>query len=119
MPSSVQKTLEDADFTTSEGLSNAIIAAEALKVAMNSNVDKALLQMSAIQEQRKKFDKYKEKFSRSLSRQLNNLFIHYGNHKGESGSNKEGLVLPQHSGVHRELQAYMELMHWLKVSKQF
>ncbi|KAJ8912081.1 hypothetical protein NQ315_000587 [Exocentrus adspersus] len=99
LPVEYQRTLEDADFTTHEGLIAAIKAANALKVAMNSNIDKALLQMTAVQEQRKKFEKYKEKFSRSLSRQLNNLFIHYGNHKGESDRNVEGLILPQHSGV--------------------
>nr|CAH7715495.1 unnamed protein product [Callosobruchus chinensis] len=109
-----QKTLEDADFNSSDGLNAAVRAAEALKVAMNTNIDKALLQMSAIQEQRKKFERYKEKFSRSLSRQLNNLFIHYGNHKGEAERSTDGLVLPQHSGVHKELYAYTELMHWMK-----
>lgn len=116
LPLEYQKTLEDSDFTTQEGLTAAIKAANALKIAMNSNIDKALLQMTAVQEQRKKFEKYKEKFSRSLSRQLNNLFIHYGNHKGESDRNVEGLILPQHSGVHKELYAYTELMHWMKAS---
>ncbi|KAJ8969647.1 hypothetical protein NQ314_001649 [Rhamnusium bicolor] len=115
LPIEYQRTLEDADFTTHEGLNAAMRAANALKIAMNSNIDKALLQMTAVQEQRKKFEKYKEKFSRSLSRQLNNLFIHYGNHKGESDRNVEGLILPQHSGVHKELYAYIELMHWMKV----
>lgn len=107
--------MDDADFTTPEGLAIAVKAANALKVAMNSDIDKALLQMAAVQEQRKKFEKYKEKFSRTLSRQLNNLFIHYGNHKGEADKNVEGLILPQHSGVHRELYPYTELMHWMKV----
>lgn len=83
---------------------------------MNSNIDKALLQMSAVQEQRRRFEKYKEKFSRSICRQLNNLFIHYGNHKGESDKTSEGLILPQHNGVHKELNSYIELMHWIKVS---
>ncbi|KAG5890878.1 hypothetical protein JTB14_002821 [Gonioctena quinquepunctata] len=115
LPNEYHKTLEDADFTTSEGLSKAIKAANALKTAMNANIDKSLLQMSAVQEQRKKFDKLKDKFSRSLCRQLNNLFIHYGNHKGESDRNTDGLILPQHSGVHRELAAYTELIHWIKV----
>lgn len=115
LPYEYQKILEDADFNTAEGLAAAIKAAEALKKCSNSNIDQALLQMYAVQEQRKKFEKYKEKFSRSLSRQLNNLFIHYGNHKGESDRNNDGLILPQHSGVHKELYIYTELMHWLKV----
>lgn len=115
LPFDYQKTLEDADFTNAEGLTAAIKAAEALKICLNANIDQALLQMYSVQEQRKKFEKYKEKFSRSLSRQLNNLFIHYGNHKGESDRNSDGLILPQHSGVHKELYIYTELMHWLKV----
>ncbi|KAF7270489.1 hypothetical protein GWI33_016555 [Rhynchophorus ferrugineus] len=115
LPSEYQKILDEADFQSPESLSAAVKAANALKIAMNSDIDKALLQMTAIQEQRKKFEKYKEKFSRSLSRQLNNLFIHYGNHKGESDKNVDGLILPQHNGVHRELYAYTELMHWVKV----
>ncbi|KAL1488467.1 hypothetical protein ABEB36_014938 [Hypothenemus hampei] len=110
-----QKILDDADFQSAQGLTLAVKAADALKVAMNSDIDKALLQMAAIQEQRKKFEKLKEKFSRTLSRQLNNLFIHYGNHKGEGDKSLEGLILPQHNGVHKELYLYTELMHWMKV----
>lgn len=115
LPIEYQQVLDDADFQSTESLAFAVKAANALKIAMNSDINKALLQMTAIQEQRKKFEKYKEKFSRSLSRQLNNLFIHYGNHKGESDRNVEGLILPQHNGVHRELYPYTELMHWVKV----
>jgi hypothetical protein len=116
LPRKYQETLENADFTTTQGLKAAVEAGNALKVAMNSDIDKALLQMTAVQEQRRRFEKYKEKFSRSISRQLNNLFIHYGNHKGESDKNIEGLILPQHSGVHKELNSYIELMHWIKVT---
>lgn len=115
LPVEYQKILEDADFKSSQGLESAIKAADALKQCSNANIDEALLQMYAVQEQKKKFEKYKEKFSRSLSRQLNNLFIHYGNHKGESDRNTDELILPQHSGVHKELYIYTELMHWLKV----
>lgn len=82
---------------------------------MNSQLDPALLRLAAVQEQRKRFENYKNKFSRIISRQLNNLFIHYGNHKGESEKNTDGLVLPQHTAVHKELAAYTELMHWIKV----
>ncbi|XP_063909269.1 exocyst complex component 1 isoform X2 [Zophobas morio] len=115
LPRKYQETLEDADFTTPQGLKAAVEAGNALKVAMNSDIDKALLQMTAVQEQRRRFEKYKEKFSRSICRQLNNLFIHYGNHKGESDKTVEGLILPQHSGVHKELNSYIDLMHWIKV----
>ncbi|XP_057667737.1 exocyst complex component 1 [Diorhabda carinulata] len=110
-----QKILEDADFTTAKGLAQAIDAANSLKRVINSDIDKSLLQMSAVSEQRKKFDKLKDKFSRNICRQLNNLFIHFGNHKGEGEKNLEGLTLPQHNGVHKELYPYTELIHWIKV----
>ncbi|KAK9882783.1 hypothetical protein WA026_023201 [Henosepilachna vigintioctopunctata] len=109
-----QKTLEDADFTNPAGMKDAIEAGNALKDAMNSNIDKALLQMSAVQEQKRRFEKYKEMFARSISRQLNNLFIHYGNYKGKL----EGISMPVHSNIHSDLSSYMELMHWLKVMDQ-
>lgn len=114
LPAEHHRTFEDADFTSTEGLLTAIKAANALKEAMNADINEAFLRMAAIQEQKKRFEKYKEKFSRSLSRQLNNLFIHYGNHKGESDRTVEGLILPQHSGVHKELYIYTELIHWMK-----
>ncbi|CAH1176958.1 unnamed protein product [Phaedon cochleariae] len=115
LPLEHQETLQAADFNTPERLAAAVKAANALRAAMNCDIDKALLQMTAVQEQRKKFDKLKEKFSRDLCRQLNNLFIHYGNHKGEADRNSEGLALPQHGAVHRVLEPYTELIHWIKV----
>lgn len=118
MPLEYQKILEDADFTTPEGLRLAIKAGNALKEATNADIDESLLKMSAVQEQRRKFDKYKEKFARGIGRQLNNLFIHYGNHKGEAERNADGLILPQHNGVHRELKPYTELMHWTKIMER-
>ncbi|XP_018331372.1 exocyst complex component 1 [Agrilus planipennis] len=115
LPRKFQDILDDADLTNTQGLKQAIEAGNALRDAMNCQLDPALLRMSAVQEQRKKFEKYKDKFSRAICRQLNNLFIHYGNHKGESDRNTEGLVLPQHSMVHKELIPYTELMHWIKI----
>ncbi|KAK5650695.1 hypothetical protein RI129_001724 [Pyrocoelia pectoralis] len=115
LPRKYQDILDDADLTTNQGLKLAIEAGNALRDAMNSQLDPALVRMAAIQEQRKRFEKYKDKFSRSICRQLNNLFIHYGNDKGESEKTIDGLVLPHHSSVHKELSTYAELMHWLKV----
>lgn len=109
-----QKILEDADFTTPAGLKAAAEAGNALKEAMNSDIDKALLQMSAVQEQRRRFEKYKELFARSISRQLNNLFIHYGNYKAKL----DGFSMPLHGNIHEDLSSYTELMHWLKVMDQ-
>ncbi|KAL3276809.1 hypothetical protein HHI36_012172 [Cryptolaemus montrouzieri] len=109
-----QKILEDADFTTPSGMKDAVEAGNALKEAMNSDIDKALLQLSAVQEQRRRFDKYKEMFARSISRQLNNLFIHYGNYKGKL----DGISMPLHGNIHSDLGSYTDLMHWLKVMDQ-
>ncbi|KAF2900398.1 hypothetical protein ILUMI_05792 [Ignelater luminosus] len=115
LPRKYQEVLDDADLTNANGLKFAIEAGNALRDAMNSQLDPALLRMAAVQEQRKRFEKFKDKFSRSICRQLNNLFIHYGNHKGESEKSSDGLVLPQHGTVHKELSMYAELMHWIKV----
>jgi len=68
--------LADADLTTPQGLANAIAAGKALLAAMNAEIHPALLRMAAVQEQRKRFDKWKAKFSQTISRHLNNLFIH-------------------------------------------
>lgn len=43
---------------------------------MNAQIHPALVRLKAIQEQRKRFEKWKAKFSQILSRHLNNLFIH-------------------------------------------
>ncbi|KAF5273489.1 hypothetical protein FQA39_LY07506 [Lamprigera yunnana] len=115
LPRKYQDILDDADLTSNQGLRLAIEAGSAIRDAMNSQLDPALLRMAAVQEQRKRFEKYTDKFSRSICRQLNNLFIHYGNDKGESDKSVDGLVLPQHGSVHKELSLYAELMHWIKV----
>lgn len=116
LPRKYQDVLEDADLTNPQGLKAAIEAGNALKEAMNVELEPALLHMSAVQEQKKHFEKYRDKFSRAINRQLNNLFIHYGNHRGETERSTDGLVLPLHSAVHKELSSYTELMHWSKVS---
>nr|XP_022906729.1 exocyst complex component 1 [Onthophagus taurus] len=111
-----QKILENADFTTPEGIKAAISASNALKNALNADIEPALLDMAAVQEQKKKFLKLKDQFSVSLTRQLNNLFIHYGNHgKGETIRTGDNFSLPQHGAIHKELQLYTDLMHWTKV----
>ncbi|KAF5308647.1 hypothetical protein FQR65_LT06108 [Abscondita terminalis] len=115
LPRKYQDILDDADLTTNQGLKSAIEAGNALRDAMNSQLDPALLRMAAVQEQKKRFEKFRDKFSRNICRQLNNLFIHYGNDKGETEKNTDGLVMPQHSSVHKELSTYAELMHWIKV----
>ncbi|KAK9498728.1 hypothetical protein O3M35_003298 [Rhynocoris fuscipes] len=110
-----QKALTDADLTTPQGLRAAIEAGQALQSVMNAEIQPALVQLAAVQEQKKRFDKWKTKFSQIISRHLNNLFIHLGNDTGElSGTLGGELSLPKHSSLHKELQNYTPLMHWMK-----
>ncbi|KAL1397782.1 hypothetical protein pipiens_009481 [Culex pipiens pipiens] len=114
LPHVHQLALSDTDLTP-KGLPAAIAAGKALQTAMNSDIDPALLRLTAVQDQRKRFEKWKAKFSQTVSRHLNNLFIHLGN-LGDSQSPHSGtdINLPKHNSVHRELSAYAELMHWMK-----
>lgn len=119
LPHAHQMALTDTDLTTPQGLATAIAAAKALQTAMNCDIDPALLRLSAVQDQRKRFDKWKGKFSQIISRHLNNMFIHLSNDLGESqlkeaSSGSSELTLSKHGTVHKELSAYNELMHWLK-----
>lgn len=109
-----QLALTDTDLTSLRGLQAAKDAGRALQNAMSCDIDPALLRLTAVQDQRKRFDKWKAKFSSTISRHLNNLFIHLGNDLGETtSSHRDDLKLPKHHH-HRELGAYQELMHWMK-----
>lgn len=108
-----QVALTETDLT-GKGLEGAILAGKALQNAMNSDIDPALLRLTAVQDQRKRFEKWKAKFSQTISRHLNNLFIHLGNDIGDTHSHgHHELTLPKHNH-HRELLVYQELMHWMK-----
>lgn len=120
-----QVALNDTDLTTPQGLAAAIAAGKALQTAMNCDIDTALLRLTAVQDQRKRFEKWKAKFSQTISRHLNNMFIHSANDLGESQlvSTANGasavtsiadLVLTKHTNVHKDLSTYSELMHWIK-----
>lgn len=110
-----QKALTEPDLTSQVGLDKAVAAAKALQNCMNSDLDSNLLRLTAVQDQRKRFEKWKMKFSQTVSRHLNNLFIHLGNDLGNSESHQEQIILPKHTSVHKELATFTELMHWLKV----
>lgn len=119
LPHLHQMALAETDLTTPHGLAAAIAAGKALQTSMNCDIDASLLRLTAIQDQRKRFDKWKAKFSQTISRHLNNMFIHLANDLGESqlnasSSGSSELVLLKHSAVHKELSAYNELMHWIK-----
>lgn len=111
-----QMALTDTDLTTPQGLAAASAAGKALQTAMNSDIDTGLLRLTAVQDQRKRFEKWKAKFSQTISRHLNNMFIHLGNDLGETQLNTStsDLSLSKHSNVHKELSAFVELMHWTK-----
>lgn len=78
LPHVHQIALTDTDLTSSVGLAAAVAAGKALQNAMNNDIDSALLRLTAVQDQRKRFDKWKAKFSQTISRHLNNMFIHLG-----------------------------------------
>lgn len=120
-----QVALNDTDLTTPQGLAAAIAAGKALQTAMNCDIDTALLRLTAVQDQRKRFEKWKAKFSQTISRHLNNMFIHSANDLGESqlvgtangaaiSASIADLVLTKHTNVHKDLSTYSELMHWIK-----
>lgn len=120
-----QVALNDTDLTTPQGMAAAIAAGKALQTAMNCDIDAALLRLTAVQDQRKRFEKWKAKFSQTISRHLNNMFIHSANDLSESQlvGNANGsttvatisdLVLTKHTNVHKDLSTYSELMHWIK-----
>ncbi|KAK7871620.1 hypothetical protein R5R35_001807 [Gryllus longicercus] len=115
LPHKHQMALIDADLTSAQGLQSAIAAGKALMAAMNAEIHPALVRLAAVQEQRKRFEKWKTKFSQTISRHLNNLFIHLGNDAGETLSfHARDLTLPKHNSIHTELKAYTPLMHWCK-----
>ncbi|KAH8286313.1 hypothetical protein KR054_006579 [Drosophila jambulina] len=114
LPHSQQQALDEPDLKTTNGRKAAIAAAQCLQQAMNSDIDPALLRLEAVQDQRKRFEKWKQKFSATVSRFMNNLFIHLGNEIGDMPVTSTELTLPNHSNVHRELTPYTELMHWTK-----
>ncbi|KAG5674109.1 hypothetical protein PVAND_004094 [Polypedilum vanderplanki] len=111
-----QIALTETDLTTIKGLQAAKDSGRALQNAMlNADIDPTLLRLAAVQDQRKRFDKWKAKFINTISRHLNNLFIHLGNDLGEQHSSSGNeLKLTKHNH-HRELNGYQELMHLMKV----
>uniref|UniRef100_A0A1Y9HB66 Exocyst complex component Sec3 PIP2-binding N-terminal domain-containing protein n=1 Tax=Anopheles farauti TaxID=69004 RepID=A0A1Y9HB66_9DIPT len=114
LPHVHQLALTDTDLTP-KGLPAAIAAGKALQMAMNSDIDPALLRLTAVQDQRKRFEKWKAKFSQTISRHLNNLFIHLGNLGDAQNTTTQELSLPKHQNVHKELTSFIELMHWMKI----
>lgn len=101
-----QVALTETDLTTPQGLNAALAAGKALQAAMNCDIDAGLVRLAAVQDQRKRFEKWKAKFSQTTSRHLNNMFIHLANDLSESQlqmatSNNSELSLTKHANVHK------------------
>jgi len=111
-----QIILGEADLSNKEMLPAIIEASQALSSALLAPIPYSLTKMAAVQEQRKRCDKWKDKFSKNLCRHMNNSFIHVGNETGENNlvhaSTK--LTLPIRHTIHKELLPYSNLLHWLK-----
>ena len=76
------------------------------------------MKLKAVQDQRKRCDKWKHKFSKVIKQDLMNMIIHVGNDTDnlESGLGNQSadLKLSRRQNIHRELVSYAELVHWLK-----
>ena len=115
LPRSCANDLCEADLNKAGSLAQAIHAAEALQAVISAPIPPHLIQLQAVQDEKKRFDKLKGRFSQVVSRHLNNLFIHLGNDPGETLSqHAEQLTLPRHENLHAELQPYTPLMHWTR-----
>ena len=112
--------LAEPDFSQPQKLKESVIAAKALERALDvSDVsDERLLKLAAVQDQLKLCEKRKDKFSKSITRYLNNLFVHVGNDTDNladmSSPSASQLKLTKRRHIHRELAKYAELVHWLK-----
>ena len=106
----------DPDFKDPHKLNAAIRAAKALEKALNvEGFDPKLRQLAAVQDQLKLCGKRRDKFSKSITMHLKNLFVHVGNDTDNLVNNDASqLKLTKRRRSHRELERYAELVHWLK-----
>ncbi|XP_042208281.1 exocyst complex component 1-like [Homarus americanus] len=115
LPRNYVKDLYEPDLNKAGMLPQAIQAAAALQLVINAPISSQLSQLQAVQDEKKRFDKLRGRFSQIVSRHLNNLFIHLGNDPGETLSlHAEQLTLPRHGSIHTELLPYTPLMHWIR-----
>ncbi|CAL8084689.1 unnamed protein product [Orchesella dallaii] len=108
----------NADFNSVEGIAKATKDAYALKEALNieENIHPALLKMRSVADQKRRLEKFKQKFSQNLMSHLAKLFIHHGNISSiDSSSTVQALRLPIINLMYNELTPYTKLMGWLKV----
>ena len=113
------QVLSEPDFSHPGKLKDAIKAAKVLERSLDlSGVDERLLKLAAVQDQIKVCQKRRDKFSKSITRYLSNLFVHVGNDTDNladmSAPSVSQLKLTKRRHIHRELAKYAELVHWLK-----
>ncbi|XP_037820540.1 exocyst complex component 1 [Lucilia sericata] len=113
-PVAYQQILQAPDLNTPEGRKAAIIAAQSLQQALNSDIDPSLQRLVAVRDQMKRFENWKKNFLAPVKKHLNCLFIHLSNEIGDMSLSSTELVLPNHSSVHQRLTPHTELMHWIK-----
>lgn len=108
----------NADFNSLEGINKATKDAYALKEALNieENIHPALLKMQAVGDQKRRLDKFKQKFSHNLTSHLAKLFKHHGNISSIDSMPPTitSLRLAVLNSMYQELTPYTKLMGWLK-----
>jgi len=119
LPYQYQQALTEApaDFNQPHKLREAIEAANVLERALTVDIDPALMKLQAVQDQRKLCEKFRNRFSKAVSRHLTNLIVHVGNDTDNLEASHNPAVelkLSRRRSIHKELVRYAELVHWLK-----
>ncbi|CAG0882278.1 unnamed protein product [Cyprideis torosa] len=106
--------LHDPDFSRLPVLAE---AANSLKRALQAeSIHPMLCRMAAYQEQKKKLDRLRVRFSQKLQMQLRNLLTQLSSVTGDYVTVQpvEQLSLAGHSAIHRLLKPYADLIQWLR-----
>lgn len=106
-----------SDLSSREGIEKATKDAYCLKdaLAMEEKIHPALLKMHSVGYQKARLEKIKDKFAKGLTSHLAKLFIHHGNISSvDTVSFVTHFRLAPLTTIHQELNAYTELMLWLK-----
>lgn len=122
LPYSYQQALTEVDFSQPQKLRDSIRAAQALERSLTTELEPSLLKLASVQDQRKRCERLRDKFSKSVCRHLNNVFVSLGNESenrldlsasGQTAAVGE-LQLTRRRNIHKELIRFAELVHWMK-----
>lgn len=83
-------------------------------VSSSYDIDKGLLRLTSICEQKKKVEKIKTKYCQSVSRHLNNLFIHIITNEKMTSNPKKEEINEIVEKIHNSLKPYCNLIPILK-----